>query len=60
VRSEQSVEQGFYEAQSFGKPFHIRCLPSERAYFHCTRSLSIPWDNDREAKVARGGLSSTQ
>jgi hypothetical protein len=43
------------EAQSFGKPFRIQWLSTERVPFHRTRGLRNPWNANREVKIARDG-----
>lgn len=59
TRSERSVD-GFCledgdEVQSFGKPFRIQWLSTERVPFHRTRGLRNPWNANREVKIARDG-----
>ncbi|KAJ5122834.1 Nucleotide-binding alpha-beta plait [Penicillium atrosanguineum] len=56
ARSEKSVEEEVeVEAQSFGKPFRIQWLSTERVPFHRTRGLRNPWNANREVKIARDG-----
>ncbi|KAJ5085604.1 Nucleotide-binding alpha-beta plait [Penicillium argentinense] len=59
ARSERSVEGGLgeeeHESQSFGKPFRIQWLSTERVPFHRTRGLRNPWNANREVKIARDG-----
>jgi hypothetical protein len=56
VRSEKSAEEEVEEeAQSFGKPFRIQWLSTERVPFHRTRGLRNPWNANREVKIARDG-----
>lgn len=59
ARSERSVEgpceEGEVESQSFGKPFRIQWLSTERVPFHRTRGLRNPWNANREVKIARDG-----
>ncbi|CAI7678346.1 unnamed protein product [Penicillium pancosmium] len=60
ARSERSVdglclEDGEAEGQSFGKPFRIQWLSTERVPFHRTRGLRNPWNANREVKIARDG-----
>jgi hypothetical protein len=43
------------ETQSFGKPFRIQWLSTERVPFHRTRGLRNPWNANREVKIARDG-----
>lgn len=50
VRSEQEEE-----GQSFGKPFRIQWVSTERVPFHRTRGLRNPWNANREVKIARDG-----
>ena len=42
-------------AQSFGKPFKIEWLSTERLPFYRTRGLRNPWNANREVKIARDG-----
>jgi len=55
VRSEKSVEEEEAETQSFGKPFRIQWLSTERVPFHRARGLRNPWNANREVKIARDG-----
>lgn len=59
VRSENSAEgrgeEPEPESQSFGKPFRIQWLSTERVPFHRTRGLRNPWNANREVKIARDG-----
>ncbi|CAE6410115.1 unnamed protein product [Rhizoctonia solani] len=41
--------------ESWGKPFKIRWIKTERLPFHRTRHLRNPWNSDREVKVSRDG-----
>ncbi|OJJ43001.1 hypothetical protein ASPZODRAFT_40126, partial [Penicilliopsis zonata CBS 506.65] len=41
--------------QSFGKPFRIEWLSTERVPFYRTRGLRNPWNANREVKIARDG-----
>lgn len=43
------------EGQSFGKPFRIHWISTERVPFHRTRGLRNPWNANREVKIARDG-----
>ncbi|KAJ5674844.1 Nucleotide-binding alpha-beta plait [Penicillium maclennaniae] len=56
ARAKKSVEEeAEVEAQSFGKPFRIQWLSTERVPFHRTRGLRNPWNANREVKIARDG-----
>lgn len=60
TRSEKSVEETTEEAtgpgtQSFGKPFRIEWMSTERLPFYRTRGLRNPWNANREVKIARDG-----
>lgn len=59
ARSEKSAEglpeDAEPEGQSFGKPFRIQWLSTERVPFHRTRGLRNPWNANREVKIARDG-----
>lgn len=41
--------------QSFGKPFKIVWVSTERLPFYRTRGLRNPWNANREVKIARDG-----
>lgn len=41
--------------QTFGKPFRIRWMSTERLPFYRTRGLRNPWNANREVKIARDG-----
>lgn len=43
------------EQESFGKPFKIKWLSTERLPFYRTRGLRNPWNANREVKIARDG-----
>lgn len=43
------------ETQSFGKPFKIEWLSTNRLPFYRTRGLRNPWNANREVKIARDG-----
>ncbi|KAJ5154062.1 Nucleotide-binding alpha-beta plait [Penicillium coprophilum] len=58
--SEKSVEKNAEledpeEGQTFGKPFRIQWISTERVPFQRTRGLRNPWNANREIKVARDG-----
>jgi len=56
-KSEKSVEaeEGIAGNQSFGKPFKIEWVSTERLPFYRTRGLRNPWNANREVKIARDG-----
>lgn len=41
--------------QTFGKPFRIEWISTERVPFYRTRGLRNPWNSNREVKIARDG-----
>lgn len=43
------------ESQSFGKPFKVVWVSTERLPFYRTRGLRNPWNANREVKIARDG-----
>ena len=49
------TEQVAGETQSFGKPFKIEWLSTERLPFYRTRGLRNTWNSNREVKIARDG-----
>lgn len=57
VRSERRAEEEAEPegGQSFGKPFRIQWMSTERVPFHRTRGLRNPWNANREVKIARDG-----
>ena len=55
-KSEKSVEaEEGGSSQSFGKPFKIEWVSTERLPFYRTRGLRNPWNANREVKIARDG-----
>jgi YT521-B-like domain len=60
-RLERATESDDAEAvspatpQSFGKPFKIEWVSTERLPFYRTRGLRNPWNANREVKIARDG-----
>jgi hypothetical protein len=61
TRLERATESDDAEAvspatpQSFGKPFKIVWISTERLPFYRTRGLRNPWNANREVKIARDG-----
>ena len=61
ARLERATESDDPEAgspatpQSFGKPFKIVWVSTERLPFYKTRGLRNPWNANREVKIARDG-----
>jgi hypothetical protein len=54
--AEETVEENAVpEAQSFGKPFRIEWMSTERVPFYRARGLRNPWNANREVKIARDG-----
>ncbi|CAI7636088.1 unnamed protein product [Penicillium glandicola] len=54
--SEKSVEpEEPEEGQTFGKPFRIQWISTDRVPFQRTRGLRNPWNANREIKIARDG-----
>jgi hypothetical protein len=54
--SEKSAEpENPEEGQTFGKPFRIQWISTERVPFQRTRGLRNPWNANREIKIARDG-----
>lgn len=43
------------EQQTWGQPFKVEWLCTDRLPFYCTRHLRNPWNQDREIKVSRDG-----
>lgn len=41
--------------QTFGKPFKIKWMSTDRLPFYRTRGLRNPWNSNREVKIARDG-----
>lgn len=57
-RSDRSLDETEAEVeggQTFGKPFRIQWMSTERVPFHRTRGLRNPWNANREVKIARDG-----
>ncbi|KAJ5971150.1 uncharacterized protein N7479_001068 [Penicillium vulpinum] len=54
--SEKSIDpEDPEEGQTFGKPFRIQWISTERVPFQRTRGLRNPWNANREIKIARDG-----
>jgi len=47
--------EGSVVAQSWGKPFKIEWISTNRLPFYRTRGLRNPWNANREVKIARDG-----
>jgi hypothetical protein len=43
------------DAQTWGEPFRLQWIKTERLPFYRTRHLRNPWNHDREVKVSRDG-----
>ena len=43
------------QPQTFGTPFRVEWLATQRLPFHRTRGLRNPWNANREVKIARDG-----
>lgn len=43
------------EGQTWGKPFHLKWLSTNKLPFYRTRGLRNPWNSNREVKIARDG-----
>lgn len=54
AESPSPIKEGS-EQESFGKPFKIKWLSTERLPFYRTRGLRNPWNANREVKIARDG-----
>lgn len=55
-REEQHVEvESPVVAQSWGKPFKVEWISTNRLPFYRTRGLRNPWNANREVKIARDG-----
>ena len=54
---ESAVSAGISPAttQTFGKPFKIEWVSSDKLPFYRTRGLRNPWNANREVKIARDG-----
>ena len=60
---DESIEKDFTQAdadsyvvaQSWGKPFKIEWISTNRLPFYRTRGLRNPWNANREVKIARDG-----
>lgn len=51
----QAELDGSPVAQSWGKPFKIEWISTNRVPFYRTRGLRNPWNANREVKIARDG-----
>lgn len=56
VKSIEEIDEGIEDPdQSFGRPFKIEWLSTDRLPFYRTRGLRNPWNSNREVKIARDG-----
>ena len=51
----ETTTQQTGETQSFGKPFRIEWVSTDKLPFYRTRGLRNPWNANREIKIARDG-----
>jgi hypothetical protein len=51
----QNEAESMAVAQSWGKPFRIEWMSTNRVPFYRTRGLRNPWNANREVKIARDG-----
>lgn len=51
----QAEEEAPAVAQSWGKPFRVEWISTNRLPFYRTRGLRNPWNANREVKIARDG-----
>ncbi|ETN38782.1 uncharacterized protein HMPREF1541_06820 [Cyphellophora europaea CBS 101466] len=55
VSGAPSASPGSATPQSFGKPFKITWVSTDKLPFYRTRGLRNPWNANREVKIARDG-----
>jgi hypothetical protein len=55
VSGAPSTSPGSATPQTFGKPFRISWISTDRLPFYRTRGLRNPWNANREVKIARDG-----
>lgn len=54
-RVEGATDKRAEETQTWGEPFKLQWIKTERLPFYRTRHLRNPWNHDREVKVSRDG-----
>lgn len=55
VENDDSANPSPGTPQTFGKPFKIKWISTDRLPFYRTRGLRNPWNANREVKIARDG-----
>lgn len=54
-QAEGTTDKQIDELQTWGEPFRLQWVKTERLPFYRTRHLRNPWNHDREVKVSRDG-----
>ena len=52
---EDTTDKRVEDAQTWGEPFRLQWIKTERLPFFRTKHLRNPWNHDREVKVSRDG-----
>jgi len=55
-QAEGAVDKRAEEPQTWGEPFKLQWIKTERLPFYRTRHLRNPWNHNREIKVSRDGI----
>jgi hypothetical protein len=55
IKSGQEGSVRGTEGQTWGKPFQLKWLSTNKLPFYRTRGLRNPWNSNREVKIARDG-----
>ena len=56
IQAESGVDKRTEEPQTWGEPFKLQWIKTERLPFYRTRHLRNPWNHNREIKVSRDGI----
>jgi len=55
-QADGAVDKRAEELQTWGEPFKLQWIKTERLQFYRTRHLRNPWNHNREIKVSRDGI----
>lgn len=55
-QAEGAADKRTEETQTWGEPFKLQWIKTERLPFYRTRHLRNPWNHNREIKVSRDGI----
>ena len=55
-QAEGAIDKPTEDPQTWGEPFKLQWIKTERLPFYRTRHLRNPWNHNREIKVSRDGI----